>query len=152
MLDVRTYGYAEGTFKLGQKLYHIEDVTHRFWFRKKCAYCDNTGKVLIKGKEFQCPNCGGRQELKEVVERIISPTTIKVESIRVFKNKDVTLESYTNDSSGLGIIIQKQKDGSSRYFGTQEEAQLSCDEYNRKHSVYVLLDEYKRHEIRDELT
>ena len=44
--------YNSGTFKLGQEVYNTKDINHRFCFHKECSYCDNTGKVLIKGKSL----------------------------------------------------------------------------------------------------
>ena len=55
--------YNSGTFKLGQEVYNTKDINHRFRFHKECSYCDNTGKVFIKGKEFTCPNCNEVIEL-----------------------------------------------------------------------------------------
>lgn len=149
--EIRDFGYDEGTFTLGQTVYHIEDVTHRFWLRKKCVYCDSTGVVLLKGKEFECPNCKNKAEYTEVVERRISPTVEKVRSIITLKTHRGTKEIYTNDCSGLGLLIQKTQNGDSRYFSNQEEAQQMCDKYNEQHNVYTLLDEYKRQEIRNKL-
>lgn len=149
--EIRDFGYDEGTFTLGQTVYRVEDVTHRFWLRKKCVYCDSTGVVLLKGKEFECPNCKNKTVCKEVVERIISPTVEKIRSVITLKTHRGTQEIYTNDSSGLGLLIQKTPNGSNRYFGSREEAQQMCDEYNKQHNVHVLLDEYKRQEIRNKL-
>lgn len=50
--DIDKIGYPVGTFKLGQKIYHIENKEHRFKFHKKCEYCESTGRVLIKGKNL----------------------------------------------------------------------------------------------------
>lgn len=52
-------GYESGTFKIGQTIYPISSKIYRFRFHKICVYCDNTGKVLLKGKEFKCPECKG---------------------------------------------------------------------------------------------
>ena len=52
--DILTKGYDVGTFKLGQLVYHIKNKRHMFKYKKECEYCDNTGKVNIKGKEFIC--------------------------------------------------------------------------------------------------
>lgn len=38
--DITDYGYEAGTFKLGQVVYHVKNMTHRFRFRKKCVYCE----------------------------------------------------------------------------------------------------------------
>ena len=35
--------------------------------RAPCACCDNTGKVTIKGVEYDCPRCKGNWREKEVV-------------------------------------------------------------------------------------
>ena len=66
--DLDKVGYPVGTFKLGQKIYHIKDKEHRFKFHKKCKYCESTGHVLIKGKEFICPACKGEYIYKEIIQ------------------------------------------------------------------------------------
>lgn len=150
MNDVITRGYEHGTFQLGKKIYHIREQVHRFTFHKKCEYCDSTGKVLIKGKEFKCPNCNGSHESKEVVEMVLDDWhECKIGSITTFTNKSGTFEIYATGSNGTGIIIQRQSDGTDRFFKTQEEAQEACDKYNNKNGVYALLDEYQRRKARE---
>lgn len=148
--DIADRGYEVGTFKIGQTVYHIKEETHRFRFHKKCMYCDNTGRVLVKGKEFVCPNCNGSFETKEVIEKVVGEPD-KVKSILSFKNRNKHLEVYTNDSSGYGWIICKQDNGENTNFDNYEEAQRVCDDYNKKNNVEPLLDEYKRQEIREGL-
>ena len=133
--------YKPGTFKLGQEVYNTKDVTHRFRFHKECNYCDSTGKVLIKGKEFTCPNCNAAIINKEVIERVVGDST-KIRSIIAFKNRNKSVEIYTNDSSGYGWIIQKQDDGSNRFFGDREEAEDDCKKYNALNGVYRLIEDY----------
>ena len=147
--DITDCGYEAGTFKLGQTIYHTTIKTHRFRFHKKCTYCDSTGRVLVKGKEFKCPNCNGDMEWKEVDEKVIDNTysPLKIASIMTFKNDKQAIEIYANDSSGYGLMIQKSRDGENNYFATKEEAQYACDEYNKSNCVYTQLDEYKRREI-----
>lgn len=146
-MDLLENGYDVGTFKLGQKVYSIKDKTHRFWIRKKCIYCDSTGKIFIKGKEFKCPECGGELNLKEVIEKIVN-NTYEIKSITTFKNEENSLETYTDESTGCGVIIKKQDDGTSIFFGSKKEAQDACDKYNKENYVHLLLDEYKRQEVR----
>lgn len=144
MFDVIDCGYEEGHFKLGQTVYHIVDKIHRFSFHKHCTYCENSGKVIIKDKEFKCPSCNGVLEHKQVIEMVLDDRKNKIESIKTFKNKNESFETYATDSNGCGILIQKCRDGFNRYFHSEEEAQAVCDEYNRKNNVYVLLNEYQR--------
>lgn len=148
--DITDCGYEAGTFKLGQTIYPVSSETHRFRFHKKCVYCDNTGKVLVKGKEFKCPECNGSFEAKEVIEKVLGKPE-KIKSIISFKNRNKSLEIYTNDSSGYGLIIQKQNDGTNNYFGSKKEAQDVCDRYNKEHNVDLILEEYKRQEIRESI-
>ena len=146
--DLLDRGYEAGTFKIGQTVYFVKKVTHRFSFHKKCEYCDSTGKVLIKDREFTCPNCNGAIEIKEVIEKVVDEPN-KIKSIWSFKNRNKSLETYTNESSGYGYIICKQKDGENLYFGSYEEAQSVCDEHNSKNNVYLLIDKYKQREIEE---
>lgn len=148
--DIKKYGYELGTFQLGQTVYHVCDKIHKFRFHKKCEYCDNTGKIFIKDKSFKCPECGGIFENKEVIEKVISEPE-KIKSIMTFKNNIKSLEIYINDSSGFGLIIQKQDDGTNNYFGSKEEAQEVSNKYNKENNVDLLLEEYKRREIRENI-
>lgn len=146
--DIINRGYEVGTFKLGQAIYHIKEIEHKFRFHKECHYCNNTGKILIKNQYFTCPNCNGAFETKCVVQKVVCEPD-KVKSILSFKNRNKHLEIYTNDSSGYGWIICKQDDGENLNFTSQEEAQKVCDEYNKKNNVDLLLNEYKKREIRE---
>lgn len=148
--DVKDCGYEAGTFKLGQSVYHVSSKTHRFRFHKKCLYCDNTGRVLIKGKEFKCPECNGSFETKEVIEKVLGEPE-KIRSVLSFKNRNQSLEIYTNNSSGYGLMIQKQDDGTNNYFGSKKESQEVCDRYNKENNIDLLLEEYKRQEIRENI-
>lgn len=139
--------YKSGTFKLGQEVYSTKDITHRFRFHKECNYCDNTGKVLIKGKEFTCPNCNAETITKEVIERAVGDST-KIRSIIAFKNRNKSVEIYTTDSSGYGWIIQKQDDGSNRFFGSIEEAEDNCKKYNALNGIQHLIEDYSNRKDR----
>lgn len=141
--DITDYGYKAGTFKLGQTVYCIHDKIYRFRFQKKCMYCDNTGKVLIKNREFKCPEChGGKFESKIVREKVTS-NPIKIRSVMTFKNRNKSLEVYSTDSEGYGLIIRKQNNGENLYFGSKEEAQEICDLYNKENNINLLLEEYR---------
>lgn len=142
--------YDAGTFKIGQSIYPIENISHRFQFHKKCTYCDNTGKILIKGKMFKCPNCNGSLEVKEIIEKVVGEP-IKIKSVTRFTNNNKSVEVYSSGSSGYGWILCKKDNGGIIHFASREEAQAVCDEYNSKNNVYLLLDEYKRQEIRENL-
>lgn len=48
-------------------------------------------------------------------------------------------------------MIQKQDNGTNNYFGSKEDAQEVCDRYNKEHNVDLLLEEYKRQEIRENI-
>ena len=90
--DILTKGYDAGTFKLGQTVYHIKNKRHMFKYKKECEYCDNTGKINIKGKEFICPNCNCQVECKEVIEKIVDEEIIITTSLQ--NNKTPTIEIY----------------------------------------------------------
>ena len=139
--------YKSGTFKLGQEVYHTKDITHRFRFHKECNYCDSTGKVIIKGKEFTCPNCNAETITKEVIERAVGDST-KIRSIIAFKNRNKSVEIYTSDSSGCGWIIQKQDDRSNRFFGSIEEAEDDCKKYNALNGIQHLIEDYSNRKDR----
>ena len=68
-----------------KKKQKIEENTG-FKYKKECEYCDNTGKINIKGKEFICPNCNCQVECKEVIEKIVDEP-VKIKSVMSFKNK-----------------------------------------------------------------
>lgn len=39
----------------------------------------STGKILVKGKEFKCPECNGSFEIKEVIEKVLKKIKLKLE-------------------------------------------------------------------------
>lgn len=147
--DIDKIGYPVGTFKLGQKIYHIMNKEHRFKFHKKCEYCESTGRVSIKGKEFTCPSCKGEYVYKEVIEKIIDDFDIRVRSIISLSNKKNTYEYYATDSDGYGLQIYRCDDGTNTYFGTKEEAQEVCEKFNKEHNVDLYLEEYNRVTIKE---
>lgn len=149
--NIDVFGYPVGTFKIDQKVFRIIDKIHRFSFHKKCEYCDSTGIVSIKGKNFTCPACKGEYTQKEVIEKIVDDYDIKVRSIISLKNKKDTYEYYTTDASSCGLQICKSDDGSNTYFGTREEAQEVCDKFNKQHNVELYLNEYNRATIRENI-
>ena len=145
------FGYPIGTFKLGQKIYHIKNKEHRFKFHKKCEYCDSTGRVLIKGKEFTCPACKGEYIYKKIIEKIMDDFDIRIESIITFQNKKYSYECYADSPDGFGLQIRKCDDGSNIYFGTKEEAETACKKFNKEHQVDLYLEEYTRASIKENI-
>lgn len=141
--EIKDCGYESGTFKLEDNVYHIYDVVHKFKFHKECSCCNSTGKVVINNKEYECPSCHCEFYYKKVIEKVVDNNVHKVKSILSFKNRNKLLEVYTDDSSGYGLIIAKQKDGTNTYFKSEKDAQSVCDEYNNKNSVYSLLEKYR---------
>lgn len=147
--DLDKVGYPVGTFKLGQKIYHIKDKEHRFKFHKKCKYCDNTGDILIEGRKFTCPACKGEYTYKEVMEKIVDDYDIRICSVITLRNKKDSYEYYTTYSDGCGLQICRCDDGTNTYFGTKEEAQETCEKFNKKHNVDLYLEEYNRASIKE---
>ena len=154
LFNIDKLGYQVGTFKLGQKIYHIKDKEHKFKFHKRCEYCDSTGCVLIKGKKFTCPACKGEYMYKEVIEKIVDDSDIKIRSIITLRNKNNTYEYYTTNPDSLGLQIQRCADSINTYFETKEEAQEACEKFNKEHNVDLYLEEYNyvsnKERIRDE--
>ena len=151
LCDRDKVGYPVGTFKLGQKIYHIMDKKHSFKFHKKCEYCDNTGYVSIKGRKFICPACKGEYTYKEIIEKIIDDYDIKIGSIITFQNKKGFYECYAIGSEGYGLQIHKCDDGSNMYFGTKEKAEEVCKKFNKEHNVDLYLEEYARASIKENI-
>ena len=139
--------YKAGTFKLEQEVWYIKDVEYRFRFHKECTYCDSTGKVLIKSREFTCPNCNAATQTKKVIEKVVGDSE-KVRSIIAFKNSNKSFEIYTSEANGFGVIIQKQDDGTSRYFESREQAEIECQQYNALSGVYRQIEEYSNRKDR----
>lgn len=51
----------------GREYYTVESKERKVF--APCVACDNTGKITIKGEEYDCPRCKGNWREKEVVER-----------------------------------------------------------------------------------
>lgn len=149
--DLDKIGYPVGTFKIGQKIYRIKNKEYRFRFHKKCQYCDSTGSVLIKDKEFVCPACKGEYIHKGIIEKVVDDYDIKIRSVISLKNRDGSYESYSTDLSGHGLQIHKCDDSSKIYFGTEKEAQEACDKFNKEHNVDLYLEEYSRIALKESI-
>ena len=124
--------YKAGTFKIGQKLFGIESKIHYINEKFECECCDNTGKVVIKGKEYICPACRGQTVTWAVEEWTVGDELIIVKSIFSFKNANIDgLEFYVTNENGYGKQI-KRYDNKDWFFKTREEAQKECDRRNRE--------------------
>ena len=148
--DVRDHGFPIGTFKLNQKIYRVRDETHRFRFHKKCDVCGTTGKVMIYGRYFQCPQCHGASEIIEVIERKVEDLPYKIKSVNTFVNDKIGREMYTDDSTGMGVLIYHDVKNPLRWYATKEEAQAACDQYNQENHIAILLEEYTKRKLREE--
>jgi len=49
----------------GKEYYTVDSTVKQV--RAACVCCDNTGKVTIKGTEYECPRCHGNWRDKEIV-------------------------------------------------------------------------------------
>jgi len=49
----------------GKEYYTVDSTVKQV--RAACVCCGNTGKVIIKGTEYDCPRCHGKWQDKEVV-------------------------------------------------------------------------------------
>jgi len=118
----------ETKFNLGDKVWRIID--QRRYISVDCDICNCTGKVSIKGKNFDCPNCHGEGHLKslETSDKIVGgPFEIgridvsvcntleyfNSENYQFNANKDFS----TSARVGSGIFLQAED-----IFATKEEA------------------------------
>ena len=111
-----------------------------------------TTEILVKQEETVLPseiviNEEKQEETKEVIERVVGDSE-KIKSVIGFKNRNKSLEIYANDASGYGVIIQRQSDGSSRYFESREQAEIECQQFNTLHGVYRQIEEYSNRKDR----
>lgn len=139
MLDF-TNAYDAGTFKLGQKLYHVADKKHIFHVKLKCDCCDSTGVVTIKGQKYKCPVCRGSIRSVMVMEKVVVGITYTVKGIYSYTNKKGTTEIYDVYGDGVNHIVKNKE--SCDFYTSREEAQKVCDEYNSSNGVYDLIEQY----------
>lgn len=136
--DILERGYPVGTFKLGQKVWHVTERTHLFHIKEPCVFCDDTGFVLIKGHAFTCPACHNQVKSVIVKERFVDDNFTmmnKINSVITIANDKENREIYGTEPNGGGFIIQMGADGGNWYFASLEEAEQACAEYNEKHAV-----------------
>lgn len=76
--------------------------------RAPCVCCDNTGKVTIKGVEYDCPKCKGNWREKEVVGETIVYSVAKWVLERIDVNKyEISLTfKQTNSTERYGGSLQ----------------------------------------------
>ena len=135
--------YDSGTFVLGQNLYLAEIKHNIIRYKEPCDICDSTGYVILKGIRFDCPKCHNRIGMKDIHKMRVADNTVEVKSIVKAFNKNCELETYFTDKGFAGLVIQKQEDGDSHYFSTEEEAQAYCDRWNLEHHVKRELEKYE---------
>ena len=145
---MKTY---ESIFELGDKVYRISrNLLHK---KDNCEACDGTGKVTIKSKEYDCPDCNGRGcHTNECWDNwhvdedcgYVNAITIKSQ----LKNKEMKYthsfgcNSISDDDYGYSFTISDHmnlKDGGCGWiidqenvFKSYEEAQSECDKRNKK--------------------
>lgn len=132
--DFEKQGYPVGTFKMGQRIYCIENKEHYVLFHKECKYCNSTGYVLIKNDKFICPACKGEYTGETTVEKIVKDYAT-VQTVISMNDGIKKYEIYTTQPNGRGMPIFKFKNAENIYFPTREKAQTVCDKYNKKHNA-----------------
>lgn len=76
---------------------------------------------------------------------IVDKKTYTVKNIITTRDTEICKEVYmTADDDKL---ICKDIDGENRYYLSKEEAQATCDEYNKVNQVYELVSKYKQYQI-----
>ena len=106
-------------FKVGDKLYYIERSEYSY---EDCNICDNTGRVIIKNKEFLCPECNGdRQKINKVCYGVKQGVVDSI-FINISENKFVI--RYGLD--GLDLLRKDEN----LCFKTKAEAKAECDRRN----------------------
>lgn len=64
---ITTFGFAPGTYKLGQKLYATRLNSHYYHVKNSCGFCGGMGTIIVEGvnkatKEVECPVCHGKNK------------------------------------------------------------------------------------------
>jgi RecJ-like exonuclease len=103
-----------------------------------CEACDDTGKVMIKGEEYQCPKCKGNWREKKIVSKT------RVYHVEKYKLSEIEV---TSDSNGTGAIrlCFKQLTTDGRYGNTINVRQSDFEAMEDESRYYkrYLLDEQK---------
>jgi len=124
-------------FNLGDKVTGISHCTKEILI--PCLTCDRTGRIIIKDKNFECPDChgkGGYNEYKPKAWYVVTDEGILSGYDNVVKiDIDVTREEikiryllgrkYSNSYSGT---LWPEND----LFRTIEEAELECKKRNEE--------------------
>lgn len=106
----------------GKEYYTIDKTVKEK--RAPCVCCDNTGKVTIKGVEYECPRCKGNWRNKEVVGEttVYSVGKWEVERISVTdggKCKILTFVQNNGKEAGFKRIeaeVSETGDVTKRYY------------------------------------
>ena len=117
----------EGVIHYGQRVYVVASVNSKT-FEDKCPVCDGTEKVVIREREFVCPNCSTSNSRRDatritirnysVIEYIINKITIRGRETKADYNRDGTVkigceprlsyEGFTKDRNGYDYIFTKK--------------------------------------------
>jgi len=124
-------------FNIGDKVATIQNFSEEVF--KTCLTCEGSGKIQVKDKEFNCPDCygnGGKEEWETKKWNISNDKGILTGYDKVIKiDIDISkneikiryILGYRYSESYCGTLWSEDE-----VFGSIEEAQLECDRRNKE--------------------
>ncbi len=121
-------------FNVNDRVFCIDE--ERQIFRKPCSICNGSGIVMLKGNQYQCPECAGNGQGEYLYEYVSHSATINKIVISISKNGNIHISYrciYDRDAG----LPKKDKykeipiaEYENRIFGSLEEAETHCKELN----------------------
>lgn len=124
-------------FDVNQKVFCVEKE-QRIIEKIPCNICNGSRAVILKGKEYKCPECYGHGIEKNVYEEVYIVHKAVINSIKININKDgsiyVTYRCIYDRDKDLPIKAKRKETPIAEYeniiFGSYEEADTYCKQMN----------------------
>lgn len=111
---------------------------------RSCKCCDDTGRVTIKGKVYECPDCGGRWRNKDIVSEK------KVYSVGKWEIHNIIAENLSGKTPYTKITFRRINDAyeTITYVYCDKDGSIKLDRLSMSKEIYedykVALAEVKR--------
>ena len=125
----------------GREYYTVEKSVKEV---RSCKCCDDTGKVTIKGKVYECPDCRGSWRNKDIVAEK------KVYSVGKWEIHNIIVENLSGKTQYTKITFRRLNDAHETitYVYCDKDGSIKLDRLSMSKEIYedynVALAEVKR--------
>lgn len=130
--------HIETKFNVNDRVFCIDK--ERQTIRKPCSICNGSGIVILKGIQYQCPECSGNGQGEYLYKYVSHSATINKIIISISKNGNmhVSYRCIYDRDTGLPKKDKYKEipiaEYENRIFTTIEEAEARCKELDEEES------------------